>query len=144
MPEFMQDIALRSDSVRAAFHSLIPLKKTGSAGAGSAFKMKGFGGFGNSPVKITGKGDSVKKIEQGIKNKSRKELQDIVKRNAKAGVRLQDVEMYAGKGYPQIDSVAAASNLLSASGDPLAEINKLDKRRPIKIAIPPMLGVNPS
>ncbi len=51
MPESLQDIALRSDSVRAAFHSLIPLKKTGSAGAGSAFKMKGFGGFGNSPAK---------------------------------------------------------------------------------------------
>jgi len=43
MPDMMKNIALRSDSVRAAFHSLIP----------SAFKMKGFSGFGNStsPVK---------------------------------------------------------------------------------------------
>tara|TARA_R110001592_G_C12868779_1_gene723544 strand:+ start:122 stop:727 length:606 start_codon:yes stop_codon:yes gene_type:complete len=43
MPDQMKNIALRSDSVRAAFHSLIP----------SAFKMKGFSGFGDgtSPVK---------------------------------------------------------------------------------------------
>ena len=77
------------------------------------FKMKGFSGFGNSPVKITGKGDSVKKVEEGIKNKSKEELQNIAKRNIKKGVRLQDVEMYANKGYPRIDSVAAATNLLN-------------------------------
>lgn len=44
MPDQMQNIALRSDSVRAAYHSLTK---------DSTFKMKGFGGFGEgtSPAK---------------------------------------------------------------------------------------------
>ena len=73
------------------------------------FKMKGYSYPGKSPVKDK---DSVKIIEEGIKNKSKEELQEIAKRNIKKGVSYQDIEMYAGKGYPQIDSVAAATNVL--------------------------------
>jgi len=98
--------------------------------AETPFKMRGFSGFGNSPLnqnekatdKVTATARS-KEIQEAIKNKSKKEKQDIVERNIHAFPygRLKEGEKYREEMPDFMQDIATRSDSVRAGVHSLLE-----------------------